>query len=177
MNLHITPDIHSDLSAPIGDDESFAGKIFTSSWTGDHDQYMDRLSESNVFFASRAAEGIGMSFLEAMSIGLCVVAPNAPTMNEYLQDGVNGLLYDPDHPAPLDFGRAGELGAAAHASVELGRKKWQDSLPTIRAFLDDRLPSYRPHAHPLLSLKGQAIARARHAYRFFKRIAGKAGTK
>jgi hypothetical protein len=173
MNLHVTPELHGDISTLIDDHESLAGRIVTSSWTSDHDTYMDHLSDSNVFFASRAAEGIGMSFLEAMSMGHCVVAPNAPTMNEYLQNGVNGLLYDPDHPAPLDFGKAGELGAAARASVEVGRKKWLDSLPAIRAFLDDKLPAYHHHAHPILSLKGRTVARARRAYRFFKRIAGK----
>ena len=34
-----------------------------------------------------------------MALGLLVVAPDRPTMNEYLVSGENGLLYDPAHPS------------------------------------------------------------------------------
>ena len=173
MHLHLTPDLGGSLPALIDEDEHFRGKMSTTSWMGERGQYLDRLSDSNVFFASRTAEGIGMSFLEAMSLGLCVVAPNAPTMNEYLQDGVNGLLYDPEFPVALDFSRAKELGVAARSSSEVGRQNWLSSLPKIRSFLEDRLSSYHPRAHLILRIKGKSVARARKAYRFFKRITRK----
>jgi glycosyltransferase involved in cell wall biosynthesis len=171
MHIHWTPVIHGDLSAPIINDELFVGKLSTSSWSGDRGEYLDRLSDSNVFFASRTAEGIGNSFLEAMAMGLCVVAPNAPTMNEYIQHGVNGLLYDPEHPAPLDFSEAKELGAAARSSSEIGRRDWLSSMPKIRSFLEDRLPGYSPRIHPILRIRGRSIAQARRVYRLLKRFA------
>ena len=173
MHIHWTPEVHGDLSAPVMDDELFAGKVTTSSWSGDRTEYQDRLADSNVFFASRTAEGIGNSFLEAMAMGLCVVAPNAPTMNEYIQHGINGLLYDPRHPVPLDFSSAKELGAAARSSSEIGRQEWLGSAPAIRSFLEEPLPAYRPRVHPLLSIKGRSLAEARIAYRFLKRMARK----
>jgi glycosyltransferase involved in cell wall biosynthesis len=173
LNIHWTPDIHGDLSEQVGQDELLSGRISISSWTGDREQYFHHLSQSNVFFASRTAEGIGMSFLEAMALGICVVAPNAPTMSEYIQHGVNGILYDPKSPAPVDFSRVRELGAAALVSTLQGRKAWIDSLPALKSFLEDKLPAYQRRAHPLISLKGRSIAQARKVYRFLKHVARK----
>jgi hypothetical protein len=34
-----------------------------------------------------------MAFLEAMAMGMCVVAENQPTANEYILSGKNGILY------------------------------------------------------------------------------------
>jgi hypothetical protein len=111
-----------------------------------------------------------MSFLEAMAMGLCVVAPRAPTMSEYIEDGVNGLLYDPERPEALDFSRASALGAAARLSCEVGRATWIDSIPRIAAFLEEPVPGYRPKSHPAIVAKGRLIAAARRVYRAMKRI-------
>lgn len=80
--------------------------------------------QANVYFAPRSSEGIGMSFLEAMARGQCVVAANAPTMSEYMTHGVTGLLYDIHKLEPLDFSRAAEIGAAARRHVEIGYESW-----------------------------------------------------
>ena len=37
-----------------------------------------------------------MAFLEAMAMGMCVVAENQPTANEYILSGQNGILYGGD---------------------------------------------------------------------------------
>jgi hypothetical protein len=170
INIHWTPDIHSDLSDIPMDADIVSGRVSTSSWNGDRSEYLKHLAESNVFFASRTAEGIGMSFLEAMAMGLCVVAPNAPTMNEYIRDGENGLLYDPEHPRPMDFSRAGQMGKAARASCEAGRREWLRVAPQLKSFLEDRGARYRPRAHPIIVVKGRGLAQARKIYRFLKRI-------
>lgn len=57
-----------------------------------HD-YLGATRSANVFIAPRATEGVGLSFLEAMARGSAVLAYNAPTMNEYIEDGINGLLF------------------------------------------------------------------------------------
>jgi glycosyltransferase involved in cell wall biosynthesis len=44
-----------------------------------------------------------MSLLETMAMGLCVVAPDTPTHNEYISDGITGLLYDLADVRPLSF--------------------------------------------------------------------------
>jgi len=55
--------------------------------------YLEATRSANVFIAPRAAEGVGLSFLEAMSRGSAVLAYNAPTMNEYIEDAINGILF------------------------------------------------------------------------------------
>jgi len=124
IHLHWTPDVHGDLPPPPDEAERSIGRVELSSWFRDAEAYRALLAASNVFFASRAAEGIGMSFLEAMAMGLCVVAPRFPTMSEYIEDGVNGLLYDLQRPEALDFSRALALGDAARRSCEIGSGAW-----------------------------------------------------
>lgn len=111
------------LVAPSAEDAQRFG-IRMTDWFPDRGAATADLATHNVYFAPRLREGIGQSFLEAMAMGFLVVAPDHPTMNEYLVSGVNGLLYDPKRRRPLDFARAAELGARARRSVELGWAKW-----------------------------------------------------
>jgi hypothetical protein len=99
-------------------------RIRITTWFPDRQSAAADLAAHNVYFAPRIREGIGMSFLEAMAMGFLVVAPDQPTMNEYIVHGLNGLLYDPVRPEPLDFAAAAALGARARRSVELGHAKW-----------------------------------------------------
>ena len=173
IHLHWTPEAVGDLPYPLDAAGNKSENVEVSSWFHDSGEYYSTLSRSNVFFASRIAEGIGMSFLEAMAMGLCVVAPRAPTMSEYIQDGVNGLLYDPNRPEPLDFSRADALGAAARSACEKGRVAWQDASPLIASFLEEPAPGYKPRFHPVVVVKGRATAAARKVYRFMKRVRGR----
>ena len=68
-------------------------RVRTHGWFERRADALAQVDDCDVYIAPRSCEGIGMGFLEAMSRGLCVVAFDAPTMNEYIQDGVNGLLY------------------------------------------------------------------------------------
>lgn len=90
---------------------------------------------NNVFFVPRPIEGIGMAFLEAMASGCCVVAPDLPTMNEYIANGTNGMLYSFERKFPLHFGRAREIGARARETVERGFVEWQRELPDLIEFI------------------------------------------
>ena len=170
IHLHWTPDVHGDLPPPFDESEKANGRLELSSWFRDAEEYRAYLAESNVFFASRAAEGIGMSFLEAMAMGLCVVAPRFPTMSEYIEEGVNGLLYDPERPESLDFSRSAVLGAAARSSCVAGREAWIEALPRIVAFFEEPSRGYRPRFHPIIEAKGRSYALVRRIYRASKRI-------
>ena len=128
MQLHWTPEIHQDLSPPPLQEKLPHGEISLSTWTDDRLRYVDLLYSSNVFFAPRTLEGIGMSFIEAMAMGHCVVASRAPTMSEYIVDGTTGLLYDPRERKELDFSRAKDIGSAARASCKSGRHRWVAAL-------------------------------------------------
>lgn len=68
-----------------------------------------------------------MAFLEAMAEGLCVVAPDGSTMNEYIVDGQNGFLYDASHPAPIDLSGAAIVAKNSFQLCRERREQWLDS--------------------------------------------------
>jgi glycosyltransferase involved in cell wall biosynthesis len=176
MHLHWTPAIDATLRPELDEEERSSGRVQVSTWFKNSDEFLELVAQSNVFFAPRRTEGIGMSFLEAMAMGHCTVASNMPTMSEYIEDGVNGLLFDPDRPAPLDFSRARELGEAARASCEAGRARWLGDLPQLRAFLEEPLPVRRSRARPFVVAQGRAVYAmrsvpgARNLYHFMRRL-------
>lgn len=65
------------------------------------EEYLSRIAACEIVVAPRRKEGIGMAFLEAMAMGKCIVAHNDSTMNEYIKDGVNGILFDADRPTAI----------------------------------------------------------------------------
>lgn len=69
-------------------------EITESSWFDTREQMQECMNECAIYMAPRPLEGIGMSFLEAMSFGRCVIAENQTTMNEYIVHGETGFLYD-----------------------------------------------------------------------------------
>ena len=75
--------------------------LAVSTWFDSKQEMKDKIQECSLYFAPRLFEGIGLSFLEAMALGRCVIAPDRPTMNEYIVHGKTGFLYDPKRPAPL----------------------------------------------------------------------------
>ncbi len=127
------------------DRERFA--IRTTGWFADRREALAELVQHNVYFAPRLREGIGQSFLEAMAMGFLVVAPDHPTMNEYMVSGVNGLLYDPANPVPLDFSTHEEIGARARRTVEQGHAKWRRCRDPVFEFIatpPGELPIWAP---------------------------------
>lgn len=56
------------------------------------EEYLAQTADANVLIAPRKAEGVGLVFLEAMARGCAVIAYDAPTMNEYIEDDVTGVL-------------------------------------------------------------------------------------
>ena len=82
--------------------ESIADKVTYSQWFDSAEDMKKLMEESAYYIAPRLYEGIGMSFLEAMAMGRCVIAPDAPTASEYIQNGVTGILYNPYDVHPID---------------------------------------------------------------------------
>lgn len=64
---------------------------------GAAEDYRHLLRQANILLAPRFLEGVGLSFLEALASGCAVLAPNAPTMNEYITHGEDGFLFRPVH--------------------------------------------------------------------------------
>lgn len=109
-------------------------------WLG-RDAYLDLLSECDLFVAPRRREGIGQAALDAMAQGLAVVAADEPTMNEYIRDGVNGYLYDPANPAPLDLGALDRVRRQSLEDLTSGFARWNESIDALLAFI--RFPESR----------------------------------
>jgi Glycosyl transferases group 1 len=121
LRLATDPGLRS--TRPRGDDieryriRSIAGPL-------PRDEHLRLLADCNVFVAPRRLEGIGLTVLEAMAMGLAVIAPDRPTMNEYIDHGVTGYLYDPRHPHAIDLRCAAKVGETARASMSAGRQEW-----------------------------------------------------
>ena len=127
FHIHLATDPGSPQPELPSEEDIRSFNITTSTWFKDKSDLYDVLERANVFFCPRMEEGIGQSFLEALSRGQCVVAPNHGTMNEYILHGINGLLFDSSDPAPLCFDRVKIMGHAARESVAIGRRQWQEA--------------------------------------------------
>ena len=94
--------------------------------------YLQTLRRFNVYVAPRRHEGIGLAFLEAMAMGMCVVAENQSTANEYILSGQNGILYgggrdhlfSPPHTSPIELER---MGNAARESIGQIHQNWLET--------------------------------------------------
>lgn len=102
----------------------------------DSKKYVDLLSCCNIFIAPRLYEGIGMSFLEAMAMGMCVVAPDNPTMSEYITSEVNGYLYCPKKMLPIDLSIKESIGRKAKLDSVRGFNNWIGSLNSLINFIE-----------------------------------------
>ncbi|MUG73949.1 glycosyltransferase [Paenibacillus validus] len=111
--------------------------ITLSEWFADKSEYKNLLKQTQVYFTPRKSEGIGLSFLEAMAMGKCVAAPNYGTMNEYIINGMNGILYELDYPGKISFSKNKtlEICKRARESVEIGFESWKKRESEIIDFI------------------------------------------
>lgn len=113
--------------------------ITFSSWFESYSELQECLKKADIFIAPRLFEGIGQAFLEAMALGKCVIAPNFPTVNEYIKDNYNGLLYSLNSIKKLDISDSLILGVNAKKSMLTIRDKWEESKNTILPFIEQQL--------------------------------------
>jgi len=161
FNCHICSDPGYEEKQDILKYKNKYKNLFLSNWFDNKADFDHFLNEFTVFFAPREVEGIGFSFLEAMSMGQCVIAPNNGTMNEYIVDGYNGILYDIDSPRLVDLSRINEIRKNARQSCIEGYYKWLTEKEKINQLIfeleDDiypyRLPSIKFQNKEILSIK------------------------
>lgn len=173
FHLHLAPDPpHFEVPLP---EKMDLGRhdVSVSNWFEDRRDFLAVLRQANVYFAPRLAEGIGMSFLEAMAAGQCVVAPDGPTMNEYITPGKTGLLYNPQRPLAMDFGRAREIGAAARFEASLGHQRWRYQLAALVDYVrEPTQPSATNRASSRSTRRARARAWAQFVVTKFKKSPG-----
>ena len=124
------------------------------SWQG-REEYLRSLAGFNVYVAPRRHEGIGMAFLEAMAMGMCVVAENQPTANEYILSGLNGILYSGDRekiypPRRVEPAELARMGREARETIRRIHGEWLakkvEILQCVEGLLQRRMKPRTPPA-------------------------------
>ncbi len=76
-------------------------------------EFLEILKPAGTILAPRLKEGIGMVFLEAMAMRKCVLAHDDATMNEYIEHGKNGILFNAYKPPKINI----ETVKQIHANI------------------------------------------------------------
>lgn len=124
-------------------DSQYSCEIEYSTWFEKKESMSNLIMQSSYYAASRIYEGIGMSFLEAMALGRCVIAPDYPTMNEYIIDGETGLLYDFEHPSLLEMPDVRKIQKNVYEYMSEGYLKWIKNKYCIIEWMEERLEQLR----------------------------------
>ncbi len=140
FHLHLAVDPPGYKRVMPTDEEIRRYNITVSEWFDAREDYFRAASRANVFFAPRLYEGIGMSFVEAMALGKFVVAPDHPTMNEYIVRGINGLLYNPTDLRPLAFPPAEAMSAAVWQYAADGYSRWLAQCAELLDYIFSDMP-------------------------------------
>ncbi len=121
MHIHLACDPQHHDEIPT---ETSNLSISSSHWFEKKDDLMHTIKEAAVYIAPRKKEGIGMSFLEAMAMGRCVVAYNDTTMNEYIIHGSTGILFEENASVSLSEQQIQDIQNQTLEYMHTGYKKW-----------------------------------------------------
>lgn len=121
----------------ISNEDTKKYQITTSTWFDTREEFENVIKNSEIFIAPRYTEGIGLPILEAMAMGKAVIANDAPTMNEYIQNGVNGYLADFRNPKQIDFSNIDNVKQNAYESSVNGYNEWIKTKENIVMFLQE----------------------------------------
>ena len=146
--IHNAPDPkHAFVEPP----EEFVQKTEITEWFNTKEDLLNHIQKSAIYFAPRLKEGIGISFLEAMAMGRCVIAPNNPTMNEYIENGKTGYLYDIEKPVKIELQNIREIQKNTQEYIEKGYNNWEKNKFEILKWIDKGV---NPNKLKLLSYYG-----------------------
>lgn len=136
FHIHFVPDFTSHIcDIPSEEDIKLHNISISTAWFDDKEK-LDRIrAEKNIFFAPRLEEGIGLAMLEAFSSGMCIVSPNAPTMNEYIIDNVNGKLYEINNIHSLNFNNLQQICDMSFETANYGFSKWKSQHEQIFEYI------------------------------------------
>lgn len=124
------------LPAPIRDGIQLLGPVTD-------EELLELYRASDCFVQPSTKEGWGLAVMEAMASGVPVIASTIPVFREYLTDGVNALLVDPENAAALAerMGRLCTDEELRHRLVSQGRESVRRY--TWRAAAQRHLELYR----------------------------------
>lgn len=122
IHIHKALDPFQEFKEPS---KGIVEKIEYSDWYETRDKMLKDVESCAIYIAPRPYEGIGMGFLEAMAMGRCVLAPDNPTMNEYIIHGSNGLLYDSHLPSAVKVNDIRKIQENAFEYIKSGYAQWE----------------------------------------------------
>ncbi|MEH0194924.1 glycosyltransferase [Caulobacter sp. CCNWLY153] len=113
-------------------------EVTTSTWFENRSDLSELMARSNIYFAPRLSEGIGMGFLEAMAQGMAVIAHDASTHNEYIANWSSGVLYSlhGTRELVLSTQKVAEMGEAARQCIAEGRPVWLRQIDQMLDWID-----------------------------------------
>lgn len=121
---------------PPSEEDQARFLITYSSWSESREDLRGKIEACGVYVAPRLFEGIGLAFLEAMATGRCVIAPDRPTMNEYIVHGQTGYLYDPNKVNSLGSVDVEHVQRQTYAYMREGYTRWVDDKLRILSLLE-----------------------------------------
>ena len=134
LHIHNAPDPNHNVPEPSAEVKNIC-QIIYSQWLETKEDMAKMIEASSIYFAPRAYEGIGMSFLEAMAMGRCVVAVDHPTMNEYIEHGLTGCLYDIACPSSETV-NVPIIQRRTYAAIQEGHAKWEAEKLNIISWME-----------------------------------------
>ncbi|MCX6762159.1 MAG: glycosyltransferase, partial [Candidatus Moranbacteria bacterium] len=138
IHIHKGIDPYEKFVEPSQEDEK-KFQITYSDWFESRDEMIEKIGglikQKGIYVAPRDLEGIGMSFLEAMAMGKAVIAVDNPTMNEYIDHGKTGYLFDLKNPKKIDLSNIEQVQKNAFDFMREGRKKWEKDKEKIIDFI------------------------------------------
>ena len=135
--LHSTGDGGGNGFVKPTEEEIKRFNITITSWFEDKNDLIKILQNSKYYIAPRKQEGIGLSFLDAMSYGSVIIANNDCTMNEYIKDGYNGYLINFDNPKVIDFKNYEYIQNNLIKEFKLGRETYLFNLPKLKEYIQE----------------------------------------
>ena len=119
-------------------------KLVHTSWFDKKEDLTDLLDQTRYYFAPRDKEGIGFSFLDALEHGCVIIAHNEGTMNEYIQNGINGYLINYKRPKTINFKDFDIIQQNSTDSMIKGRKIYEETIPKMIDFIKEPCTKHHP---------------------------------
>lgn len=101
----------------------------------DKEAYLEKIKSADFYIAPRTAEGIGFSFLEPMSLGKIIIGYDNSTMNEYIQEGKNGYLFDLNFKLRSPLQSPHEMSQQVQRKIDSLHQGWEKEKENICDFL------------------------------------------
>ena len=137
------------------------------------ESHLEILRKCDVFVSPRKFEGIGMAFIEAMTMGLAVIAFDFPTMNEYIEHNKNGYLFSPNRIKKIDLSNFEEVGQTSRKYCADGYQKWNKKKEIIYKFITSRNKEVRKNnliIKIIIITKKNIISVIKYLVNFLKKI-------